>query len=215
MKEDKPAAVSKRRRGRPKDDTKRTAILDAARLLFLERGLDVTTDEVAAKAGVAKATVYGNFSDKSALIEAVIRREADITITDEQHSQASEVHVAQALRAFGLRYVSFLNNRDLLGWDRLIASLEAQQSELPKRFFDVGPGRGQRILTAIIQSAMVQGELKPADSAEAADILTGLWLGFVTLEIKLGVRPQLTGAEIQRRVERGVDIFMTLYGPAR
>lgn len=71
-------------RGRPKDDAKKTALLDAARSLLLARGPDVTIDEIAASAGIAKATVYANFAGKNALIEAVIRRESDMTITDEQ-----------------------------------------------------------------------------------------------------------------------------------
>lgn len=208
-----PDPQAKRPRGRPKDDAKRTALLDAARLLFLARGIEVGMDEVAAKAGVAKATLYANFSDKSTLIEAVIRREADITITDDQFARATEVPIAEALAAFGTRYVNFINNRDLLGWDRLIASLEAQEDELPKRFFEAGPGRGQRILAALIEHAIARGQLRQASSAEAADALTGLWLGFVTLEIKLGVRPPLTEVEIRQRVARGVDIFLTVYGP--
>src|SRR3546814_20076088 len=71
-------------RGRPKDDAKKTALLDAARSLLLARGPDVTIDEIAASAGIAKATVYANFAGKNALIEAVIRRESDMTITAEQ-----------------------------------------------------------------------------------------------------------------------------------
>ena len=210
-KSEHPEAPTKRPRRRPKDHSKRASLLDAARTLFLERGADVTMDDVAGKAGVAKATLYANFSDKSTLIEAVIRREADITITDDQFSRATELPVAEALGAFGIRFLTFINNRDLLGWDRLIASLEVVQGDLPKRFFDAGPGRGQRILTAIIGTAMARQHLLQGDSAEAADVLTGLWLGFATLEIKLGVRPPLTEAEIRQRVGRGVEIFMTLY----
>ena len=50
------------------------AILQAARKLFLEQGTEVTTAEIARVAGVAKATLYANFSDKEHLIEAVLRR---------------------------------------------------------------------------------------------------------------------------------------------
>ncbi len=63
-----------RQKGRPKDPLKTQAILQAARKLFLEQGLEVTTAEIARVAGVAKATLYANFSDKEHLIEAVLRR---------------------------------------------------------------------------------------------------------------------------------------------
>lgn len=63
-----------RQKGRPKDPLKTQAILQAARKLFLEQGTEVTTAEIARVAGVAKATLYANFSDKEHLIEAVLRQ---------------------------------------------------------------------------------------------------------------------------------------------
>lgn len=199
-------------RGRPKDDAKKTALLDAARSLLLARGPDVTIDEIAASAGIAKATVYANFAGKNALIEAVIRRESDMTITDEQLARLANAPLADVLFKFGVQFVRFINHRDLLGWDRLIASLEAHQTELPKRFFDLGPGRGQRLLTKIIADAVASGQVETDDAAYAADALTGLWLGFVNLEIKLGVRQPMEANEIKQRVRRGIDIFMKIYG---
>jgi AcrR family transcriptional regulator len=44
----------------------------AARELFADRGLDVTTDEIARRAGVGKATVYRGFATKRDLVDAVL-----------------------------------------------------------------------------------------------------------------------------------------------
>lgn len=200
----------KRPRGRPRDDTKRTAVLEAARALFLSKGPDVTLDEVAATAGVAKATVYGNFADKDGLIEEVIRRESSSTILDDDFRAIKDAEISDALLDFGQRYVRFINSRDLLGWDRLIASLSAR-ANVARHFFDMGPGRAQRLLTELIDHAAKSGALDVADAGQAADELTGLWLGFVNLEIKLGVRKPLTTTEIEQRVARGVAIFLTVY----
>lgn len=50
-------------------------VLDAARSVFLQRGFDsATVEEVAAQAGVSKATVYSNFRDKEALLAAMVDR---------------------------------------------------------------------------------------------------------------------------------------------
>lgn len=201
----------KRSRGRPKDRSKEISILNAARTLFLTRGPEVTLDEIAALAGVAKVTLYAKFSDKSSLLKAVIRRESDLTVTDEQLTKFSELKIQDALCEFGIQFLAFINSRDLLGWDRLIASLENNESELPREFFDLGPGRGQRLLTQMISKAIEQGQLVELDPVEAADTLTGLWFGFVHLEIKLGVRSPLLLDEINKRVKSGVDIFMKVY----
>jgi AcrR family transcriptional regulator len=49
----------------------RQRILAAAAVVYAERGLDVSLDEVAAAAGVGVGTVYRRFSDKDALIDAL------------------------------------------------------------------------------------------------------------------------------------------------
>jgi TetR/AcrR family transcriptional repressor of mexJK operon len=67
------------------------------------------------------------------------------------------------------------------------------------------------MLTAIIAAGIDRGELNIADPATAADDLSGLWFGFVNLEIKLGAREPLTSAEIDARVSRGLQLFMALY----
>jgi AcrR family transcriptional regulator len=49
----------------------RQLILEAARALFAERGLAVSLDDIAARAGVGVGTVYRRFPDKEDLIDAL------------------------------------------------------------------------------------------------------------------------------------------------
>ncbi|WP_029058620.1 TetR/AcrR family transcriptional regulator [Stappia stellulata] len=59
--------------GKPQQRTRRTQqrILAAARDLFAETGYEATSvDAIAARAGVAKATVFAHFSDKASLLIA-------------------------------------------------------------------------------------------------------------------------------------------------
>ncbi|WP_236638486.1 TetR/AcrR family transcriptional regulator [Mangrovicoccus ximenensis] len=188
-------------------------MLDAARQLLLTKGPDVTIDEIAAAAGVSRSTVYANFAGKDDLVEAVIRSEADRTITEDGFASLVRGTVGKAtLVEFGLRYVGFVNSHDLIGWDRVIASLEAVRPDLPGRFFELGPGRGQRLLERLLDKAAADGLIAAPSIAVAADQLTGLWLGFSNLEVKLGVRPPLSDAEIVERVTAGVEIFLRYYG---
>jgi AcrR family transcriptional regulator len=53
------------------------AVLDAARALFAERGIDVPVDEIARAAGLGIGTVYRRFPTKDALVAAVVDRGAD------------------------------------------------------------------------------------------------------------------------------------------
>lgn len=64
-------------RGRPRDAVREVAVLRAAAELLSEVGYDrVTIESIAARAGVAKTTIYRRWSDKAALIAAMIERRA-------------------------------------------------------------------------------------------------------------------------------------------
>jgi len=54
----------------------RQRILDAAAELFAERGLGVSLDEVAARAGVGVGTVYRRFANRDELLDAIMEARA-------------------------------------------------------------------------------------------------------------------------------------------
>lgn len=67
-----------RRRRRRRDAVENEArLLEAAREVFVERGLNVTLDEIAHHAGVGVATMYRNFASRAELIDAVYRDRAE------------------------------------------------------------------------------------------------------------------------------------------
>ena len=49
----------------------RQRIVDAARSLFAERGVEVSVEDIAATAGVGIGTFYRRFPDRESLVEAV------------------------------------------------------------------------------------------------------------------------------------------------
>jgi len=58
-------------------EANRLRILDAARRVFAERGLDVTLDDIAAAAGVGIGTIYRRFPDKQELIDTLFGQRID------------------------------------------------------------------------------------------------------------------------------------------
>lgn len=70
-------------------------------------------EAIATKARVAKATLYAKFSDKESIVQAAMRRGSDRTITDEQLCESLSMKIDEALTAFGLRYMTFVNERRL------------------------------------------------------------------------------------------------------
>ncbi|GAA3703769.1 TetR/AcrR family transcriptional regulator [Sphingomonas cynarae] len=56
---------------------RRDALITAAAEIFAERGYSVPLEEVAARAGVGRGTLYRNFRDREALALAIFEREID------------------------------------------------------------------------------------------------------------------------------------------
>lgn len=70
----------------------RQRLIDAAREVFAERGLDVTLDDIAERAGVGVGTAYRRFPSKDDLIDALFEQElaeiVDIAETAAGHEDA-------------------------------------------------------------------------------------------------------------------------------
>ncbi len=172
--------------GRPKDMEKREAILDAAQMLFAQRGVDgCPMEAIAAQSGVSKVTVYANFGDKAKIFDAIVQRETERLQRALAGTIAEGATLEERLTGFGAALVEMMTAPCHLALDKTI-SLEAQRNpDIGKRFFDAGPGQVCKLLAGIIGHAAERGEMRVDDAGRAARDLLGLWLGFNALERRL------------------------------
>ena len=91
----------------------RRRVLTAAAQLFAERGVGaVTMDDVAARAGVGKGTLYRRFGDRSGLATALLgerERELQARILGGPPPRGPGAPPAERLAAFARAYLEFLN----------------------------------------------------------------------------------------------------------
>lgn len=86
------------RSNRERTDATRTALLDAARTLFVEKGYaDTATPEIVTAADVTRGALYHHFPDKKALFWAVIEREANEVAADIDARSAEASSAREAL----------------------------------------------------------------------------------------------------------------------
>jgi TetR/AcrR family transcriptional regulator, mexJK operon transcriptional repressor len=201
-----------RPRGRPRDAAKRAAIVEAARQLFLNHGLEaVKMDHIADLADVSKMTLYNYFADKMALFLAVVehengRIESSLNVGEQQSGAFEEVLVG-----FGIRLLTFLFSPEITHIDRLLSAELFRHPLLGQRFYRAGPKRMWDALSAIIEKAVASGNIKPCVPATAAEQLIGLWIGMSPIERRFEEPQKTDGATIRKRAESGVTVFMANY----
>ncbi|MEO8529744.1 MAG: TetR/AcrR family transcriptional regulator [Deltaproteobacteria bacterium] len=198
--------------GRPKDLEKREAILDAAKDLFAARGLDgVPIEAIASAASVSKVTIYANFSDKTAILEAIVGRERARLDVDVEAIKQESGTLAERLTKIGEALVAMIADPRHMAMDRCLG-LEAQRNpEMAQRFFESGPGRMRDLLADVFTVANRAGEISVENPRVAAEDLMGLWFGFGSIEKRFKCGTAWTKEALSEHIRRTVTLLLRGY----
>lgn len=184
----------------------RERILEAAGEAFLNEGYRVGVDRIAARAGVAKQTLYNHFPSKEALFAEVVRmaiRSVLVTLETENGD----------LRTNLIRFATVYRDKVLcpaaLAMFRTVVAEVPRFPELGKSLFAAGPRQTLDHLARFLERAMDRGELNRDDPRFAAELLTGM----LTHQDRL--RGLLNGdtdlLDDATKAERIVDCFLRAY----
>ena len=168
----------------------RRRILDAARVVFADRGLSGSHDDIAREAGVGVGTVYRRFPDKEQLIDALfearIQEIADVARAAVDHPDPWEALVGFLMRTQELQSQDRGLKELVLGGSRgaeravaarsLIAPLAGQ---ILQRAKDAGAVRSDFELTDLPMIQLAIGTI--AESSR--DIAPDIWRRTMTLVI--------------------------------
>jgi TetR/AcrR family transcriptional regulator, mexJK operon transcriptional repressor len=199
--------------GRPRDQEKRAALLDAAWQLFLSEGVQaVPLDRIARQAGVSRVTLYSHFADKAALFEATVEREMTRLATSQMPLLPSQ-SLRNGLIAFGTGLMTFLTSSGPASYYTVLAGELRRHPDLARRFYDHGPAVTMRNLAAILAKASTTGEISLRSPEQAAEQLIGLWQGVTNYQLALGLDLDRLILGIPERVESAVDVFLRAFGP--
>jgi AcrR family transcriptional regulator len=200
------AQNSPHRRG----DVRRTALLVAAREMFLAHGYEGTQMQAVARhAGASKETLYRHFPDKALLFEAVIRSIAD-RLGAHGTNPAADIPVCQALETFGMSFLQGVLHSDALALNRLAIAESKRFPELGRVFHVTGPAAIKRRLTAYLVAATATGTLHCTDPDHAASLLLGALIADLQLRSLLNLHPACD--DLPRHVAEAVAMFVARYG---
>ena len=144
----------------------------AALEMFVEKGFAATRlEDVAARAGVSKGTVYLYFESKDALFKAAI----DAAMTPaveaaEALANESGRPAADLLRCFVEGWWRMVGSTALGGLPKLLVAEAGNFPEIAQWFHDSIIRRAQKAMARIIEAGIARGEFRPVEADVAARI---------------------------------------------
>jgi len=187
-------------------------ILTTARTLFFEKGFEhVTTDLLARKAAVSKATIYRHFENMLDILDHVATAEADKFRTGLPRAIGSREDLEAALNAFGHDLLTFLNLKETLDFSCLIHEEARTNPQLGQTFYSAAVDRVRGDLGTLFETARTRGVLTDRfDTLEIAEDFLALLQGFGMVRVQLRVS-RYAFDDIDGRVRRAVKTIMATH----
>jgi AcrR family transcriptional regulator len=200
--------ATKLRRRRPRGQTRRAQILDAATKVFVENGYGAATiDLVVSRAGASKATIYSFFGGKEGLFTAIIEERAERILAALPHVGIAHVDVRSTLTEIGRRYMKVAMSPDAIGLYRLILAEGLRFPELARTFYRIGPERVSERVASLLRAWRRQRLITVDDAYLAAVQFLDAVRGELHLRAVAGVPPDDLVDAIERNVDHAVHIF--------
>lgn len=199
------------RRRKEKED-RREAILAAAREIFFEQGIGrATVDAIAAKAEVAKGTVYLYFESKEAMLANLLLEGLEIVHNDLEAAYAAPAPSSEArLRHLANAYYAFYERDN--DYFRLMMAFDRGQfrEALSKDLYDTILHRslgGLRWLVQVIEQGMVSGEFAAGDPRHTAGAVWAALNGVLVL-ISHPLRREILSADVMTLYHTVLDTVL-------
>ena len=184
---------------------KRELVRDAAIQVFIEDGYGASMARIAARAGVAKQTLYNQFGNKENLFAEVIRQSVDDITVSLGDSKAN-------LRLSLLRFAAAFRAKALsphgLGMHRALIAEAPRFPKLARVIHEKGAANARDTLAKFLQQAMNSGQLRKTDAQFVAEMLLSMLAGFERIRLLYGVKADPTSLNEKQKCVAIVDCFL-------
>ena len=184
-------------------------LLDAALEVFFEKGFAAARlEDIAARAGVSKGTVYLYFNNKEDVFDALVRAIPQANVEHVRALAADPSIPADELLARVLRFVGgLIRDPRMIKFPRLIVGEAGNFPKLAETYKREVIARGLAILTRIIERGIEEGRFRRVDAQHAAYaaiaplLFTAIWR--TTFE-QFDVAP----LDAEAFIEQHIDTFL-------
>jgi AcrR family transcriptional regulator len=167
------AATSERKaetsaKWRRRKEARPAEIAAAALACFAERGFAASSlDEIAARAGITKGTLYLYFKNKEELLKAVVQQALLPRIALFEEAARADEPAMRQLERFVIAWRAAIATPNLSVIPRLIIAESGNFPDLSRFYFQAVIERARHLVVGILKRGMRRGELRRLD-ADAA-----------------------------------------------
>jgi AcrR family transcriptional regulator len=190
-------------------------ILDAARRVFLERGLaGASIDEIAELACAGKPTIYARFPGKEALFSAVVMRKVAANVARFANFVPAGATIEERLASVGATVLRQLLAGDTVGLLRLSIAEARRFPDLASSVHRMARERGLQAVARLLAEVAQSDELghlpafAPQCLAKTADIFLDLVVLPLLHRALHGEKPKVLCAEVEPHVTSSVAFFI-------
>jgi AcrR family transcriptional regulator len=161
------------RRWRRRSNARPDEILEAALAVFAERGFAAARmEDIAARAGVSKGTIYLYFADKESLFKALVEATATERLNEIFAAARDHTGSIADLLATLLRGIThFFATTDRVALPKVVIAESGNFPELARFHHDVVLRRVLDFVTGLIEEGQRRGEFRPMPAAHAARLV--------------------------------------------
>jgi TetR/AcrR family transcriptional regulator, mexJK operon transcriptional repressor len=189
-------------------DRKRAEIMAAAKEVFFAEGYSgASMDEIAARSGASKATLYAYFRSKDELVLAMLE-----TIIEPLGTALAEVASAVDLRGWlggmGCIFCRQATSPDIIGIQRLAIAEARRFPEIGRTVGKIGYAATLDAMRPGLEAAIARGELRPCDVTIAASQFFEMCAGKMMRDVLMGLSDAPDERQVEEAVRLAVDAFI-------
>ena len=202
-----PAAAPARQR---RKEARPQELLDAALDLFVERGFAATrSEDVAARAGVSKGTLYLYYPSKEELLKEVIRHNVVNQIAEGMEIVRAFEGSSSELLAYVLRlWWERVGETRASGILKLMMSEVRNFPEIAQFYIDEVTQPCDRMLAEVVERGIARGEFRPVNVADVVHALIGPLLFLVMNKHSLGACAAVAKLDPVPIIEAHIDLVL-------
>jgi len=157
-------------RWRRRKEARPQEILDAALSLFAEKGFAATRlEEIAARAGVSKGTIYLYFKSKEAVFKALVQKKLASRIDGfAEMLRAFEGSSAELLTLILRNFGAIVSSSNIVVLPKIVIAEAGNFPELARMYRNEIVARGMSLLGEIVERGVERGEFRNIPKEHAA-----------------------------------------------